>query len=823
MGAIECKEQLRWAEAWVQAILSGVERKRASVMCLRQGWGMMGQAESIYGGPITLKGRVFDRGLGTHADSEIVVTLDSPGETLHAVVGVDDNPDTRSHPIARNIFIVEADGAELWRSRPLQVDDEPVDTAVALRGAKTFTLKVQAEGGSVSYAHADWADARVRLADGEVVYLGRSVAELGLPTESPFSFIYGGQTSGELLRQWIRSDQTEAILPEVVLHRVTWQDPASGLKVRLELKRYLDFPAIEWVVYFKNISDNETPILSDVHATDVRVRRDGTTEFVLHSTTGDTCSREAFKPTHTPLRINGHHRVAPTGGRSTNGAWPYFNIDWGGRGAILAVGWPGQWAASFQRDDTRYLRVIAGQEVLRTKLLPHEEIRTPLTVLLFWQGGDWIDGQNLWRRWMQAHSMPRLENGQIPQPMLLGCSSRLYSEMTQATTQNQIMCIDRYRQERIPLDYWWMDAGWYICPDDKGNPSWWVAGTWEVDPKRFPKGLREISDHAHAHGIKILVWFEPERVHARGQLAGDHRDWVLGNDAELAGGSGILNIGNPDALRWITDHVANLLNEQGIDLYRQDFNTDPLERWQRNDAPDRQGITELKHIVGHLAYYDELRLRNRNMLIDTCASGGRRMDIETLRRAAPLWRTDHAYDATSNQAMTYGLSFWAPFSGTGMVGCKDPGYMGSGKTPMTPYYFWSTATPSMVLTFDIREDLDYDMLRKLVADWKSVWQNVYGDFYPLLDAVTSDSVWQAWQFHRPRQGQGVVQVFRRQGSPYLSARLPLRGLEAQATYHFTELNSGLTNEYAGEALMNSGLHVILEERPEAAVFTYRRL
>ena len=93
--------------------------------------------------------------------------------------------------------------------------------------------------------------------------------------------------------------------------------------------------------------------------------------------------------------------------------------------------------------------------------------------------------------------------------------------------------------------------------------------------------------------------------------------------------------------------------------------------WRRNDAPDRQGITEIRHVDGYLAYWDELLSEHPNMLIDSCASGGRRNDLETLRRAVPLLRSDYILEPIGNQCHTYALSFWVPFYGTG-VGAIDP-------------------------------------------------------------------------------------------------------------------------------------------------------
>ena len=78
-----------------------------------------------------------------------------------------------------------------------------------------------------------------------------------------------------------------------------------------------------------------------------------------------------------------------------------------GGGLILAVGWPGQWAASFARDAASGLQVTAGQELTHLYLKPGEEIRTPLMALLFWKGTDPVRAQNLWRRWMLAHNVPR--------------------------------------------------------------------------------------------------------------------------------------------------------------------------------------------------------------------------------------------------------------------------------------------------------------------------------------------------------------------------------------------------------------------------------
>ena len=165
---------------------------------------------------------------------------------------------------------------------------------------------------------------------------------------------------------------------------------------------------------------------------------------------------------------------------------------------------------------------------------------------------------------------------------------------------------------------------------------------------------------------------------------------------------------------------------------------DPLSAWRGNDAPDRQGITEIQHVTGYLAYWDELRRRHPNMLIDSCASGGRRNDLETMRRAVPLWRSDYAYEEVGHQCMTYGIALWLPYYGTGTIATRNAPYYGSGFTPVEAYAFWSDATPSLGLGIDIRvREIDYAALRRLIAQWRQVSPNYSGDFYPLTPGTAT--------------------------------------------------------------------------------------
>jgi alpha-galactosidase len=621
-----------------------------------------------------------------------------------------------------------------------------------------------------------------------------------------FSFTYDGKPSAELLGQWEQKRTTRQLDEHRTERTLTWTDPKTGLEIRRTSVIYSDFPVVEWTVYFKNTGKADTPILADIQGMDVSFQRSGEGDYVLRSIRGDDCSAASYQPIVENFSKGASHRFASAGGRPTQGTFPYFNVEWSGQGVIAVLGWPGQWATQFDCDQSSVLKIRGGQELTKLKLLPGEEIRTPLSVLMFWKG-DALRSQNLWRRWMIVHNIPRI-NGKVP-PVFLS-SMGPSGIALQPVADEEIAAIDAYQKAGAKFDYWWIDAGWYPC-----NGSWTNTGTWEPDPTRFPKGIKPVSDHARSKGMKFVLWFEPERVAPGSWLTKNHPQWIFGGE-----GGGLLNMGNPEARKCVTEHFSRLIKEQGVDLYREDFNIDPLGYWRRNDAPDRQGITENLYVQGHLAYWDELRRRFPDNLIDSCASGGRRNDLETLRRAVPLLRSDF-YSASQpgnpaafagSQGQTYGLSFWVPYFGVG-VSCEDA------------YDVRSHITPELGMAssaFSTNKGPISPELPHRIADWRAVAPEFYGDYYPLTKYSLSEDAWMAWQFNRPEVGSGMVQAFRHTESPYESIRVKLQGLDKDAVYALTNLDVPGTIEISGSELSETGLLIVLKDQRGSALITYKK-
>jgi alpha-galactosidase len=635
--------------------------------------------------------------------------------------------------------------------------------------------------------------------------------------EPCFSFTYDGKPFSELLPTWKKQVSNRKLNENRSETTITYTDPKTGLELRCVAVEYSDFPTVEWTLYFKNTSDKDTPILADIQALDTTLnlkRPDG--KFILNRTVGDGV-QGMYSPDPIELGAKEDRKISPFGGRPSSNEFPYFNVQTPEGGMIVAIGWPGQWAAKFSRNENN-LRVTAGQELTHFKLLPGEEVRSPLIVVQFYNG-DRVRSQNLWRQWMLAHNTPR-QDGKLPETRMNLCSGNTHGYFG-ITEANQKEWFDRYQEEKLKIEYMWVDLCWFKM--DGGTLVY--NGLYDSEPTRFPNGLKAISDHVHAKGAKLIAWFEPEHLYPGPENwhVTNHPEWLLkappGHEAEINQGAPlknrmVYNLGNPEALKWLVENTSKVIRREKIDLYRHDFNVEPLMFWRANDAEDRQGITEIKYVTGFLAYYDALLKNFPGMQIDNCASGGRRNDVETLRRSIPLLRSDTWGEPVGQQCQTYGFSNWIPYWGTGIM-YSDPKDLA--------YIFRSQMGPSFTSCWDPTPKADYSLHRKIIAQWTSVRDIILvSDFYPLTPFSPANDVWMAWQFDRSSQGDGVVQAFRRAGSGEEAKTLKLYGLDGNATYAVKNLDTDETVEISGKKLMGEGLSISIKDQPGSALITYKK-
>ena len=647
-------------------------------------------------------------------------------------------------------------------------------------------------------------------------------------TDLPVSFVLDGKAIKGIPDAWSPVSEKRIIDANIIETIFQGTEPKTGLNVRVECTEYRDYPIVEWMAWFTNKGPEATPLLSDILAMNGTFQGSSP---VLYHCNGDFGSEDGYKSEETPMRTGDTLRYAPNGGRCCDGAFPYYRIMFNDWGLTLAIGWSGQWAANFNAVADG-VQVHAGQEKTNLRLMPGESIRTPRMTALAWSG-DSSRAINLWRRWYLTHVLPR-PNGQLMKPHLACCGTGDGEEFTGATEENQIQFIEKFKKQGIPFDVWWIDAGWYPC-DNPGKQTppdmkWWNTGTWEPDPERFPRGLKAVSDRAAQNNTDLLLWFEPERVWPGTALEKEHPEWLLKLKKSetdlpdwLTTDLSMLNLGNPACRQWLTDHVCNLIKENGIKIYRQDFNFPPLEHWRKNEPEDRQGMNENLYVQGYLQYWDDLLERNPGLWIDSCSSGGRRNDLDTMRRSVPLHYSDYGYGIHNIKMAFHRTLFeWLPYFKDCTISNDFSGPVRF-DVKVDSYSYHCGMAPMLFPTLDIRrDDYDFPLAVKMIGIWHKVAPLMLdGDFYPHTPVHRSDKGWVAWQFNYPETGCGFIQGIRFPASPDESLTIHPEGLCKEAKYVFENPETGETKEISGEDIIQKGFTLKLQPR-SGEIWLYRR-
>jgi len=650
-----------------------------------------------------------------------------------------------------------------------------------------------------------------------------------------FSFRCGGKSSAELLGGWRKDLSTEAAAGGEITH-VGYAEPLTGLRASVHVRRFEDFPAADWLVDFENRGQADTPILEDILPMDLSVPMLPQERLRLHHANGSSCRMDDFLPQATELPPGSEKALAPHGGRSSNGALPFMNLQRAGCGMVLAIGWSGQWKATFDRDERR-LRIAAGMERTHLLLRPGEKIRTPRVLVIDWEGPDDALGNNLLRRLLIAHYLPRID-GKLVTPPTAQCLQAYYYLTGQAGEALELPALPK--AAALGAEVYWIDACWY----GRGASWWEEVGSWTVNRQRFPRGLKPVADAAHEAGMKFILWFEPERARKGSMLAQEHPEFLLTSEEDPD--NLLLNLGLPEAREHITDLISRLIADNGVDVYRQDFNFDPLCYWRSADAPDRVGVTEIRHVEGLYAFWDELRRRHEGLWIDNCASGGRRIDLETLSRSLPLWPSDFcdvvglAFGMglhVGDQCISAGLARWVPLFGGGVWN-------------FTPYGTRGKAAAGSTFGFHIRrEDYpadDHDAIvgfkevlgrgktllgdefpvaeaRAAIAELKGLRPFGLGDFHLLVSLTVSYHDWCAYQCHRQDLGGGFAMFLRRHRSPFPTMAVELKCIDPAAEYEVS-LSPGYDEaprqRISGKDL--SRLTVTIPDIPGSLLLRYRR-
>ena len=580
---------------------------------------------------------------------------------------------------------------------------------------------------------------------------------------------------------------------------------ASHTEWRVHESVYPDYGAREWQVDV--VATADTDVLSDVG---YELCIEGQNGRIIGNH-GDAVKQYAL---YDMALSEGAAVFENTDGRPTHGVFPYFRVETDAAKTIAVLSWQGMWYARFAQTEAG-VTMKGGQVGVSTRLLQGEVFRVPLLLLLPYES----DSVNAWRRFYVDTQMPLMKGAPVP-PML-----SIFNGQCEGLTGERIeAAYDTYLRNGIKPDLWWCDAGWGTDGTGPHNPrdQWYMGVNFEWDYSRFPDALGGFGRRLQADGTQLLLWFEAECVRTPPEFEEGfyayHPDFkpefFLGTYryewCGLTMTARLLNLGNPEARAWLVDRVCACMDEANATVYRQDFNIPPIMVFRGADTEDRRGMAENLYCQGYLAYLDALLARYPGMLMDSCASGGGRLDLETMRRMVPLHYSDHQdvypTDCETRIYMTQVVNHWFPY-------VKNS----AGASALSDRYARRASFSAMIspgFPFAALEGADFATLRLLIQEWKSVNAAYLGDMYDLEIPDRSAETVKGYQYMTREGDFGFAVVLVPGECPVTEYVLRPKGLDPTRLYTVKDLNreGSILTTADGRTLMESGIALSVQAR-----------
>lgn len=269
---------------------------------------------------------------------------------------------------------------------------------------------------------------------------------------------------------------------------------------------------------------------------------------------------------------------------------------------------------------------------------------------------------------------------QRPRPVHYNCWEAVYFDHKLDTLAEFATRAAALGAERFVLD-----DGWFGKRDDDTSS----LGDWTIDRRKWPEGLHPLIAHVHSLGMTFGLWFEPEMVNPDSDLCRSHPDWVLGPVDQTTGRNQmVLNLALPQVRENLFQQVSAVLAEYPIDYVKWDHN----RLLPVVDAAQTHGIYDL---------LDRLRAAHPKVEIESCASGGGRIDAGILARTHRVWLSD-SNDALERLRMQHDAALFLPSAITGShVGPRH--CHTSGRVLPMAFRAWVASQRHMGFEMDLRE------------------------------------------------------------------------------------------------------------------------
>ncbi|SFN85480.1 alpha-galactosidase [Eubacterium pyruvativorans] len=388
-----------------------------------------------------------------------------------------------------------------------------------------------------------------------------------------------------------------------------------------------------------------------------------------------------------------------------------------------------------------------------------------------------------------------------PRPVLLNTWEADYFNVSERTVLRQAKLAKKAGIELLVID-----DGWFGHREDDTSS----LGDWTVNRKKFPGGLRPLSEKLRRMGLELGIWTEPEMISRDSDLFRQHPDWALripGHPHSEGRRQMILDLTRSDVQEYLIETISHLLRSARISYVKWDMNRTFSDIYSRSLPADRQGEVLHRYMIGLYRCLDILTRRFPEILFEGCAAGGNRADPGMLCYFPQIWGSDNT-DPLCRTVIQQGYSYGYPLSCISAHVSASPNHQTLRRSPLHARF--AAAAFGLMgyelnlpdLTGEERNEIEEQI--RFYKEWRDVF--FQGDFYRtapapspagpgtrcpaesagILSPVSSNYV--QWTVVSEDRLRAVHLVFQKRTIPnHQPLRMTPRGLDPEKRYRVRNL------------------------------------
>lgn len=492
-----------------------------------------------------------------------------------------------------------------------------------------------------------------------------------------------------------------------------------------------------------------------------------------------------------------------------------------GRVWFGALAWSGSWRLAIELTPQHQLRITGGYNPFdfAYPLQPGESLATPAFFAGYTDGG-FGEASRIMHAFQHASILPRSAL-QRPRPVLYNSWEATGFNVDEAGQKALAE-----RAARLGVERFVMDDGWFGAR----HSSKAGLGDWTPNSARFPNGLAPLIAHVRQLGMDFGLWVEPEMVNPDSDLYRAHPDWVIhfpGRPRSEARNQLVLNLARHDVREYLFAALDKLLSENDIAFLKWDANRHFSEPGWPDRPPAQQRMLWVKYTDHLYEIIDRLRAKHPALEIESCSSGGGRVDLGILSRTDQVWPSDNT-DALDRLLIQDGFS--RAYTPRVMMAWVTDVPNFNGRTTPLPFRFLVAMMGSLGIGANLTRwpEADLDYAARMIAWYKTIRSTVQdGKLYRLVPPASDGRHAIVSQYVSRDGRQSVLFALlqsQQHGRP--QPAITLDGLDPRAVYRLQSLNGKLVEKLdtaSGAYLLERGLTFDLKGDFDGTALTLERL